>query len=318
MACKRGAKVILVARSNEALHQLERELNEREDRALAVPVDVADEAGLRHAAERGVQRFGHIDTWVNNAGVSIYGPIRETSIEDMRKLFETNFWGVVNGSRIAVDYLQERGGALINIGSILSDVAMPIQGVYSASKHAVKGFTDSLRMELDLEGRPISVTLIKPASIDTPYPEHARNYLEGRPILPPPLYPPEEVARAILRAATSPMRDVVVGGAGKVMSMLGKHTTHVSDLFMEQTAPWQEEQGPEWRSNDALYQASNDLRVHGRSPGVRMRRSAYTRAVSGGKAGIGVALGILGAGYLLAQSGARQSDGKSDVGAHTV
>ena len=114
----------------------------------------------------------------------------DVATEDLRRLFETNFWGVVYGSRIAVDNLRERGGALINLGSETSDAAVPLQGIYSASKHAVKGFTDAMRMEVEADKLPISITLIKPTAIHTPLPENAKNYLSYEPRLPPPLYAP--------------------------------------------------------------------------------------------------------------------------------
>ena len=105
---------------------------------------------------------------------------------------------------------------LINVGSVASDLAFPFQGLYATSKHAVKGFTDTLRMELIAEGAPVSVTLVKPTSIDTPLPQRARNYMDREPTLPPPIYPPEEVANAILHAAVHPQRDIFVGGGGKL------------------------------------------------------------------------------------------------------
>jgi short-subunit dehydrogenase len=101
-----------------------------------------------------------------------------------------------------VAHLKARGGALINVGSTLSDRAIPLQGMYCASKHAVKGFTDALRMEVEEAKYPIAVTLIKPAAIDTPYTEHAKNYMPVEPQNPAPVYAPETVARAILHAAT--------------------------------------------------------------------------------------------------------------------
>ena len=113
--------------------------------ALSVPTDVTDENQVNHLAARAIRRFGRIDAWVNNAGVSIYGRALDVSIDDMRRLFETNFWGVVYGSRVACEQLRRRGGALINLGSEVSDKAVPLQGIYSASKHAVKGWTDALR-----------------------------------------------------------------------------------------------------------------------------------------------------------------------------
>jgi NAD(P)-dependent dehydrogenase (short-subunit alcohol dehydrogenase family) len=163
-----------------------------------VAADVADEQALRRLAEIAVERFGGFDTWVNSAGVSIYGPLMEVSVEDMRRLFETNFWGVVHGSRIAVEHLRQRTGVLINIGSTLSDRAIPLRGMYCASKHAVKGFTDALRIELEQQQAPISVTLIKPGAIDTPYTEHAKNYLDEETKHPPPVYAPRVVSEAIL------------------------------------------------------------------------------------------------------------------------
>jgi hypothetical protein len=132
----------------------------------------------------------------------------------MQRLFQTNYWGVVHGSLEAVKHMKTRGGgAIINLGSELSDHAVPLQGIYAASKHAVKAFTDSLRMELEKESAPIAVTLIKPAAIDTMFVAHAKNYMDKEPSLPPPVYAPELVAKAILYAAQHPKRDVFVGGA---------------------------------------------------------------------------------------------------------
>ena len=107
---------------------------------------------------------------------------------------------------------------------------IPLQGIYSASKHAVKGYTDALRMELEHDRIPIAVTLVKPSAINTPYPEHARNYIEdGVPALPPPLYAPEVVARAILRCAERPVRDIIVGGAGRMQVAMGNLAPRLTD-----------------------------------------------------------------------------------------
>src|SRR6185437_7622371 len=115
----------------------------------------------------------------------------------------------------------------------VSDVAIPLQGMYSASKHAVKGFTDALRIELEEEGAPISVTLIKPTSINTPFPQHAKNYTDKEPKLPPPIYEPEEVAHAIVHAASHPERDIYVGSSSKMMSSLNKSALRVMDWLNE-------------------------------------------------------------------------------------
>jgi short-subunit dehydrogenase len=280
-AARRGAKLVLAARSEEALSRLAEEINAAGGEAVYVAADVGREADVRRIAEAALARFGRVDTWVNNAGVSIYGRIMETPVEDMRRLFETNFWGVVYGSRVAAELLRQRGGALVNVGSVLSDRAIPVQGVYSASKHAVKGFTDALRMELEEEGAPVSVTLIKPSTIDTPYTKHAKNLLEDKePALPPPVYAPETVAAAILHSAETPERDVYVGGGGKALSVLGKYAPRLGDRLMEAVAfRVQQQDGPGGaRGDGGLYEASGELKERSGDDRVVLESSVYTKA----------------------------------------
>src|SRR5687767_13865209 len=158
-AAKRGAKLVLNARSEASLRQLVDEITAGGGDAVSVAGDVGRERDVQLIAELALERYGGFDTWVNNAGVSIYGRLTEVSVDDMRKLFDTNVWGVVHGSRTAAAHLRQRGGAIVNVGSTLSDRAIPLQGIYCASKHAVKGFTDAFRMELEKDGAPISVSL---------------------------------------------------------------------------------------------------------------------------------------------------------------
>lgn len=219
-AAERGARVFLIARGEKDLRALCEELQSRGARTAYAVCDVADAEGLRQAADRCERLFGGFDTWVNNAGVSIYGPIRETKPEDHRRLFETNYWGVVNGTLLAAERLRDRpgGGAIITVGSVLGDAPIPIQGVYSASKHAVRGFINAFRMELIREGAPIAMTLVKPAAIDTPYKDHALN-LTGSPVRNPgPVYAAHVVADVILHCAAHPIREITVGGGGRAMA----------------------------------------------------------------------------------------------------
>lgn len=277
MAAQRGARVVLAARSEEALEEICADIGPN---AAYVAADVGKEEDLQRVAELARARFGSFDTWVNNAGVSIYGRLLDIPMEDQRKLFETNFWGVVYGSRIACQYLRGHGGALINIGSTVSDRAVPLQGIYSASKHAVKGFTDALRMELEEENSPISVTLIKPAGIATPYIDHAKNYMDRKPSLPPPVYAPENVAEAILHAAETPVRDLFVGSGGKGMSAMGHYAPRLMDKYMESSMfESQKRKEPEEGRPDGLYGATNDPRERGPYPGHVQETSFYTKAV---------------------------------------
>jgi short-subunit dehydrogenase len=281
MAAKQGARVVLASRDEESLQRAVDEIRAEGGEAVHVVADVANREEVERIADKAVEAFGGFDTWINNAGVSIYGRILDVPTEDAHRLFETNYWGVVNGSLVAVPRLLERGGVLINTGSIVSDRAIPLQGHYSASKHAVKGFTDALRVELEEEGAPVAVVLIKPAVINTPYPEHARNYMENEPALPPPVYAPEEVAHAMLACAEKPKREVTVGGGGTMMSLMGKMTPRLGDKYMEATmfSGQQKDRPADPDRPDALYEPEpGSGREHGDYPGHVMRSSLYTRA----------------------------------------
>ena len=281
MAAERGANVVVVARNEEALQELVDEIEASGGSATYAVADVADEDALRQAAQTATQRFGQIDTWVNNAGASIYGRIMEVPTEDLRRLFETNVWGVVYGSRIAVHNLRESGGALINVGSELSDSAVPLQGMYTASKHAVKGFTDALRMEVEADKLPISITLIKPTAIHTPFPENAKNYLPYEPQLPQPLYAPELVAEAILHCAETPTRDFFVGGMAKVHSSMALNTPRLHAMMNESMIDTMQNSGKPAVENrsDGLYDTNSRLSERGAQDRFVLEHSVYQKAM---------------------------------------
>jgi short-subunit dehydrogenase len=222
-AAKRGARVMLVARNEPALAQIVAQIVEAGGTAAYAVADVGVIDEVRAAARLAVERFGRIDTWVNCAGVAIYAKLGDTPEEEHRRLFQTNYFGMVHGALTAVEHLRTEGGALITIGSIAGDFPSPIMGAYAASKHAVKGYIESLRIELADEGAPISVTLIKPSGIDTPIAEHAANHTAGGAKVPPPVYDPELVASAILDAAVNRRRNVTVGGLGRLEVMFATH-----------------------------------------------------------------------------------------------
>src|SRR5215204_6156705 len=149
MAAPRGASLVIASRNENALKKLSSEINSSGGNSVYVVADVGSEGDVKKIAAEALNKFGGFDTWVNNAGVAIYGKLEDIPTDEMRQLFETNFWGVVYGSLVAASNLKPNGGAIINIGSALSDRAIPLQGIYCASKHAVKGFTDAFRMELE-------------------------------------------------------------------------------------------------------------------------------------------------------------------------
>ena len=281
-AARRGARVVLAARDETALQRIVAEIRAEGGEAVYAVADVANQAQMQGVAQAALNAFGGLDTWVNNAGVGIYGRIEDVPVEDARRLFDTNYWGMVNGALAAVPHLRASGGALINIGSIVSDRAVPLQGHYSASKHAVKGFTDALRMELEHDEAPVVVTLVKPASIDTPYVEHARNLMEREPDFPPPVYRPEVVADAILYCASHPKRSITVGGGGRMNAVMGMLAPRFTDRVMERGMFNSQQKDVPARAGrrDTLYQPPlENGRLRGGYDGHVMRTSAYTKAV---------------------------------------
>jgi short-subunit dehydrogenase len=278
MAAQRGARVVLNARNQADLQQVVDRILQRGGRAIGVPGDVADDEAMDLLAQRAVEAFGRIDTWVNNAGIGMYGRLWDMPMADKRRLFDVNFWGVVHGCKAAIRHLRAQGGAIINIGSVASDLAIPLLGIYSASKFAVKGYTDTLRMELEEDGIPIAVTLVKPASINTPFTEHARNFMAAEPEFAPPVYAPEEVARAILRCAERPTREIVIGGGGRVMTLMGSVAPRLTDRYMERALFAQQQKNEPAHGADSLYSPQADGHRRGHTARHTMERSAYTRA----------------------------------------
>ncbi|NEX92491.1 SDR family oxidoreductase, partial [Caulobacter sp. 17J65-9] len=299
-AASRGAAVFLIARNEAALRTLVDEIKARGGRAGLAVADVGDEAQVRAAAEKCRAEFGGWDTWINDAGVTIFGPIRETTLEDQRRLFDTNYWGVVHGSLAAVEHLRMRpvGGAVINVGSVLGDAPMPVQGVYSAAEHAVKGFTNALRMDLMHENAPVAVTLIKPSSVDTPYKDHGKNLTDAPVRTPSPVYSAEAVAEAILHCAEHKVRELTVGGGGRALAGFYNAMPSVAEPLFARMMPGlhRDKHATRRRTDDALHQPGRDLLEHSNYGRVR-RRSLFTWAemhpftIVGTALGLGVAAG---------------------------
>lgn len=265
LAVDRGARVVLTARSGATLDRVVDGIEQEGGEAMAVVADVGDRAQLRNVAARAVERFGRIDTWVNNAGVSIYGRLEEVDEEEARRLFDTNFWGVVHGSLVALDHLRDGGGALINVGSEVSEAIVPLQGMYSASKHAVKGFTDALRVELgELDDAPVAITLVEPTATDTPFPQHARNYMDREPKLPTPMIDPYDVAEAILEAAVGDAGSYRrVGMMARLNTAAARTVPSLADKLEAMQADRQQYDEPPRAPEGTLFRPSESGRTHG-------------------------------------------------------
>ena len=277
LAAKRKARLVLAARNGDDLAQLQRELEAQAGGVAFVVADVGKRADVEAIAAKARSAFGGFDTWVNNAGQAIYGRLDEGSDGDHEQLFQVNFWGTVYGSLVAIEHLKVGGGTLINLGSIASDFAIPLQGMYSATKHAIRGFTDALRMELEADGSPVNVTLIKPSAIDTPLPARARNTMDGEPTLPPPAYTPHEVAVAILSAATEIRRDVYVGGTGRAISAFAQTAPHLFDRLAPAIMKAMKTNKAPRNPAGRLHASGDDRAERGDTVAFTLPFSAYTR-----------------------------------------
>jgi len=279
LAARQGAAVVLAARNGEALALIEEEIRAGGGRAVSVTADVSSPDEVEGIALRAHDAFGGFDAWVNNAGAGIYGTLEQVPLADHRRVFDVNYFGTLHGSLVAARHLRRRGGgAIVNVGSILGDRTIVEQGAYSASKHAIQALTDTLRMELERERAGISVTLVKPGSCGTPYPQHARNYMAVPPRIPPPLYHPDVVADAIVFACTTPKRTIYIGSGGLASSLVGQLAPRATDRVMELVGR-RMQQRPQDRDDPALRDNLYEPRQDGEvctDQDLAMRRSSLT------------------------------------------
>ncbi|MDD9207523.1 SDR family oxidoreductase [Georgenia sp. 10Sc9-8] len=231
---RKGADVVVAARREEPLRDLAAECESHGVRALAVPTDITEDADARNLLDRTLERFGRVDTWVNTASVTFFGPFHEVPMADFRRVVDVNVMGVALGSRVALEQMREqRRGVLINVSSVVGEVPQPYTSAYSLSKAAVRALGTSLRSELMLDGLTgVKVTTVLPATIDTPFFQHAANY-SGRQAVPmPPVYSPERVARAIVNVVRVPRREIVVGPLGRLMAVQHRITPRATEALM--------------------------------------------------------------------------------------
>jgi short-subunit dehydrogenase len=213
LAAEKGARVVLGGRSDTELQNISEEVSRAGGHILTVKTDVTKRSDLERLCEKATEHFGQIDTWINNAGSSIYGYLLDTDIADEKKLFDINFWGARLGSHIGVLAMKSHGGVLINMGSEVSVTAQPLLGMYAATKQAIKAFTDALRSELRDKDLPIEVCLVRPTSIES----------EGADL----------AATAIIKCAENPQRDVYVGGPARLSAIIDTFFPTVKDMMTE-------------------------------------------------------------------------------------
>lgn len=230
---KRGAKLVVAARSEPGLKSLVDEIQSLGQEAIAVVADVSDFNQVKAIADKTVEQYGRLDTWVHAAATGVLATFENVTPEEFKRVVDVNLMGQVYGAMAALPYLKREGcGALIHISSMEGRRGLPLQSPYSSAKHGVEGFLEALRVELQHEGTPISVTSIKPSVINTPFYNKVRTKLGVKPTGIPPYYDPSAVVNAILYVAEHPTRDFIVGDVGRVLDVLQRISPSLLDNLL--------------------------------------------------------------------------------------
>ena len=277
----RGARVVCAARTASALDSLVEEITGRGGQAIAVPTDVAEPKAVYDLAAAAESHFGRIDTWVNNAAVAVWGRIEEITDEEFDRVMRVNFLGQVYGVHASLEPLRRAGGGvIIGVASLEGVRAVPLHAPYTASKWALRGFYDCLRMELKESQDDIAVSVILPGRIATPFFEHARSKVGAMPKPPPPTYAPETVARAIVHASEKPTREVPVGGAAAAGFVLGQRLSPaLTDAVMTVrgvASRVQRSDRPDNGTDNVDQPTQEPGRVRGRFTGTVLEHSRFT------------------------------------------
>ena len=299
---KRGAKVVVSARGEQGLDSLVDEIRRGGGEAVAIPAEVTDFEQVKAVANRAVEHYGRLDTWVHLAAVGLFATFEQTTPEEFERVIDVNLMGQVYGAMAALPHLKREGrGALIHISSVEAKRSFPFHSAYGASKHGIDGFLEALRVELKHEGWPISVTQVMPATINTPFFDKGRTKLGVKPVGIPPIYEPETVSNIILYAAENRARDLVSGGAAQALIINQRLSPRMLDAVLTTRAGFSPQMTEEPRTEgepDNLYSpirghdtAKNGFRALSRSFYNWLEMHPVVRRV----AAAGMALGLLGA-----------------------
>lgn len=260
---RRGAKVGLLARDGDRLEAARAEVEEAGGRGLVLVGDVADDKAVENAAKKLEDEFGPIDIWVNNAMVSVFSPIAEMTAEDYRRVTEVTYLGYVWGMLAALRRMRPRNrGTIINVGSALAYRGIPLQSAYCAAKHAIHGFTESLRCELIHDRKTIRVCEVEMPAVNTTQFDWVKSRLPKKPQPVPPIYQPEVAADAIVFAATHKRREIYVGFPTVESVVVNKIAPRFLDRYCYQSQQTEEPDDPN-RPNNLFKAVPGDFGAHG-------------------------------------------------------
>jgi NAD(P)-dependent dehydrogenase (short-subunit alcohol dehydrogenase family) len=277
---RQRASIGLIARGVDGLDAARREVEAAGGRAIVLPADVASHDAIEAAAERVERELGPIDIWVNNAMVSVFSPVKELQPDEIRRVTEVTYLGVVYGTLAALKRMLPRNrGAIVQVGSALAYRGIPLQAAYCGAKHAIQGFTESLRCELLHDGSDVHVTMVQLPAMNTPQFDWVKSRLPRQPQPVPPIYAPEIAADAIVWAASQRRREISVGGPTVVAIWGNKIAAGLADRYLARTGydSQQTDQPADPNRPDNLWQPlPGDHGPHGRFADRTTHRSPQT------------------------------------------
>jgi NAD(P)-dependent dehydrogenase (short-subunit alcohol dehydrogenase family) len=265
---KRGARIGLLARGADGLEGARRDVEALGGRALALPADVADADAVEHAAAAVEETFGPIDIWINNAMTSVFSPVKETPVEEIRRVTEVTYLGTVHGTVAALKRMLPRDrGVIVQVGSSLAYRGIPLQAAYCGAKHAVQGFTESLRCELLHDDSNVRVTMVQLPALNTPQFDWVKSRLPRRAQPVPPIYQPEVAAEGIVWAAHHDRRELNVGLITELVIWGNKFAPGIGDWYLSRTgfeSQMTDEPEDPNRPHNLWHPVAGDHGAHGR------------------------------------------------------
>jgi len=301
-----GAQVALIARGRAGLEAARADVERAGGRALTVQADVADAAALEQAAARVEAELGPIDVWINSAMVTVFAPFAELTVEEFRRVTDVTYLGQVHGAMAALRRMRARDrGTIVQVGSALAYRGIPLQSAYCGAKHAVQGFTESLRTELLHDGSRVWITMVQLPALNTPQFDWCKSKMPRRAQPVPPIYQPEVAADAIHFAAHHRRRELYVGASTAIVISGNKLAPGLGDWYLARTGvDSQMYDGPQPRGRrDNLWQPADDQRdfgAHGAFDARAHRRSLELWAVKHKRALAAIGLAALTAGSVAA------------------
>jgi len=280
MAGQRGAKVVVTARNQEALDNCVAEIERAGSEALAVPADVTDQAQVQRVVGGALERFGRIDTYVANAIVTVYAEVEKLEPDELRRVWEVNFFGVVYGYWAALPHLRASKGTFLHVSSALAHRGIPLQAAYCSSKAGLRAFFESARVEEQKKGTGVAISLVLPGAINTPQFDRDRQKIGYQPQPVPPIYQPEPFAEATLRCAERPIRELPISWGAQKALWGQKLSPRAGDWILRRNG-WKSQHTDEPKPVDApdnLFDTlPGDPRAHGRFDDQSRGSTVWTR-----------------------------------------